>query len=92
MDDGEITDEDISKLLIEALSIKIPERRKAPSKVELNRALVATLGEFLSCYRLIGYDLSGNPVKMQIYQEKMQKAALDNAFMEEINAFMREDV
>lgn len=84
----EFSDEDIKNILKEALSLQIKEKRKVPKKNQLNNALIGTIGEFLSCFKLIGYDLEGNPINMTVYKEKMEKSALDNAFMEEIGKFM----
>lgn len=84
----EFSDEDIKNILKEALSLQIKEKRKVPKKNQLNNALIGTIGEFLSCFKLIGYDLEGNPINMTVYKEKMEKSALDNAFMEEIGRFM----
>ncbi len=84
----EFNDEDINKILKDALSVKLREKRKIPLKNEINNALIGVLGEFLLCYRIIGYDLDGNPVNMTIYKEKMEKSALDNAFMEQVGVFM----
>lgn len=87
---GEFSEEEIRDILKEALKMKIQERKKIPRRNQLNNALVSTLGEFLSCYQLIGYDLDGNPVKMKIYSEPIQKSALENAFMDEVKKFMDE--
>jgi hypothetical protein len=84
----EFSDEDIKNILKEALSLQIKEKRKVPKKNQLNNALIGTIGEFLSCFKLIGYDLEGNPINMTVYKEKMEKSALDNAFMEEIGKFL----
>ena len=80
----EFSDEEIKNILKEALTLQIKEKRKVPKKNELNNALIGTIGEFLSCFKLIGYDLEGNPINMTVYKEKMEKSALDNAFMEEL--------
>jgi hypothetical protein len=84
----EFSDDEIKNILKEALSFQIKEKRKVPRKNELNKALINTLGEFLTCFKIIGYDYDGNPVNMTIYREKLEKSALDNAFMEEIGKFM----
>ena len=84
----EFSDDEIKNILREALTIQIKEKRKIPKKNELNNALIGTIGEFLSCFKLIGYDLDGNPINMTVYKEKMEKSALDNAFMEEVGRFM----
>ena len=84
----EFKDEEITTILREALKVKLEEKRKLPNKVQLNRALVSTITEFMSCFKLIGFDLDGNPINMTVYNEKIQKAALDNSFMVEIGKFM----
>jgi len=85
---NEFSDDDIKNILKEALTLKIKDKRKTPKKNELNNALIGTLGEFLTCFKIIGYDLDGNPINMTVYKEKIEKSALDNAFMEEIGRFM----
>ena len=87
-DSEEFTDDDITNILREALKVKLEEKRKIPNKIQIQRALVATLGEFMNCFKLIGYDLDGNPINLTVYREKIQKSALDNAFMEEFGKFM----
>lgn len=84
----EFNDDDIKNILKEALAFQLKEKRKIPKKHELNKALIGMLGEFLLCYKIIGYDLDGNPVNMTIFKEKMEKAALDNAFMEEFGKYV----
>lgn len=82
------TDEEVEKILKEALTAKIKEKRKVPNKVQLNQALVGTMSEFLTCFKLMGYDLNGDPVNLTYCKEKMEKSALDNLFMEAISKFM----
>ena len=84
----EFSDDEIKNILKEALSLQLKDKRKVPKKNALNNALIGTIGEFLSCFKLIGYDLDGNPVNMTVYKEKIEKSALDNAFMTEIGKFM----
>lgn len=84
----EFSDDEIKNILKEALSLQLKDKRKVPKKNQLNNALIGTIGEFLTCFKLIGYDLDGNPINMTVYKEKMEKSALDNAFMEEIGRFM----
>jgi len=90
MDDEfeEFKDEEIEAILREALKSKLEDKRKVPRRNQLNQALVNTLGEFLTCWKIMGYDYDGNPVNMTIYKEKVQKSALDNQFMEEVSKFM----
>lgn len=84
----EFSDDEIKNILKEALSLQLKDKKKIPKKNQLNNALIGTIGEFLSCFKLIGYDLEGDPINMTVYKEKMEKSALDNAFMEEIGRFM----
>ena len=83
-----LNDEELQKFLKEALTSKLKEKKKVPKKVELNKALITTLTEFLTCFKIIGYDYNGDPVNLTVYKEKMEKSALDNQFMEEISDFM----
>lgn len=85
----DFSDDEIKNILKEALSFQLKEKRKIPKRNELNNALVSTLGEFLTCFKLMGYDLDGNPINITFYKEKMEKSALDNSFMEEIGKFMQ---
>ena len=85
---NEFSDAEITKILKDALKLKLEEKKKIPTRVQLNRALVSTMGEFLGCYKLMGYDLDGNPVNMTVYNNKLQKSALDNSFIEEFGRFM----
>lgn len=85
----EFTDEDIENLLRDALKVRLEEKRKVPSKVRLNKALIDSVGEFMTCFKLLGYDYDGNPVNMTVYKERIQKSALDNQFMEEISRFVQ---
>ena len=85
---NEFSDEEVSKILREALKLKLEEKKKIPTRVQLNRALVSTLGEFMGCYKLMGYDLDGNPINMTVSNSKLQKSALDNLFVENIGKFM----
>lgn len=85
---NEFSDAEITKILKEALKVKLEERKKISTRVQLNRALVATMSEFLGCYKLMGYDLDGNPISMTVYNNKLQKSALENFFVQEIGKFM----
>jgi hypothetical protein len=85
----EFSDDEIKNILKEALSLRLKDKKKIPKKNQLNNALIGTIGEFLSCFKLIGYDLDGNPINMTVYKEKIEKSALDNAFMTEIGRFMQ---
>jgi hypothetical protein len=84
----EFDDEEITKILKEALTTRLKEKKKIPNKVQVNKAMISTLGEFLTCFKLMGYDLDGNPINLTVYKEKIEKSALDNLFMEQIQTFM----
>lgn len=87
-DFNEFSDDEIRNILKEALSVQLKEKRRIPKKNQLNSALISTLGEFMTCFKVMGYDLDGNPVNLTFYKEKMEKAALENAFLEEVGKFM----
>lgn len=87
-DFNEFSDDEIKNILKEALTFQLKEKRKIPKRNELNNALIATLSEFLTCFKLMGYDLDGNPVNITFFKEKLEKSALDNAFMTEVGKFM----
>lgn len=84
----EMNDAEVEQILREALKIKIADKRKTPRNIQLRNALVGSMGEFLSCFKLIAYDLDGNPISMCVHKSNLEKSALDNAFMEEISRFM----
>lgn len=94
MDDGDdiYSNEEIKKLLIDSLKVKLQEDRKKPSKIILNQAITSSLSEFLTCFKLIGYDIDGNPVKITMSKSKLDKSALDNAFIEEFGIFMNKKI
>lgn len=85
---NEFDDEEIKQILREALSLKLAEKRAIPRRNKLNVALSDTLCQFLACYKLMGFDLDGNPISMTVYNNKMEKNALDCQFMEEFSGFM----
>jgi len=89
-DPEEFSDEEVTNILKEALTLRLKEKKKIPNKIQLNKAMVSTLGEFLTCFKLIGYDLDGNPVDLTVYKEKIEKSALENLFMQKISTFMNE--
>lgn len=89
--DGDISsfeDEEIKQILKEALSMKLVEKRKIPRRNQLNVAIASTLGEFLGCFRLMGFDIDGNPTDMIVFHNKLEKHALDLQFMEKFSDFM----
>lgn len=95
-DSEEFNKEELTKLLKDVLYERLSSDKKrkmikqdnVPTKVQINAAMISTLTEFLNCFMLIGYDLNGEPVVMTIYNNKMEKSALDNAFMEMVSKYM----
>ncbi len=87
-DNRNLSDDEFNELLRDALTAKLKEKKKLPKRAEVNNAIVSTLGEFMSCFKIIGYDLNGDPINITAFKEKIEKSALDNAFMEEIGRFM----
>lgn len=83
-----VVDEEILKILRDSLKIKLTEDKKMPSKVRLNRALIATISEFMGCYRLMGFDLEGNSINLMIHHNKMEQSAIDNLFIQEFGKFI----
>jgi hypothetical protein len=83
-----IADEEVLKLLRDSLKMKLKEDRKLPTKIQLNRALNTTIMEFMSCYKLMGYDLNGDLVILSIHNNKLEESALDNLFVQEFGKFM----
>lgn len=89
-DPEQIEDEDVARILNEALNAFINEgnRRAMPRRNQLNVALSTTISEFLNCYKIMGYDLDGNPININVYHNQMEKNALDNMFIDQINEFI----
>jgi hypothetical protein len=90
--ESEYTDEDIKQLLIDSLKQKLKDDRKKPSKVKVNQAIISTLGEFLTCFKLIGYDLDGNCVNLTVNRTALDKSALEQSFMKEFGKFMNDSM
>lgn len=84
----EFNDDAIKQILKDALALQIQEKRKIPNKNLLNKAMTSSLTEFMACFKLVGYDVEGNPVSIAFHRTKMEQSALHNLFMEEIAKFM----
>lgn len=85
---SDYSDDEIRDILREALTLQIREKRKIPKKAKLKEVLCGNMAEFLSCFKLIGYDIDGDPVVMTYHTSNLEKSALDNAFSEEMVKFM----
>ena len=90
-DESEYSDDDIKKLLIDSLKIKLKDDRVKPTKVKLNQAIISTLGEFLTCFRLIGYDIDGNYVNLTVSKNEISKSALERSLIKEFSKFINDD-
>lgn len=82
------SDEEVTQILRDALKVKLEERKKYPNRVQLQKALISVMGEFLTAYKVVGFDYEGQPVSFACHKDPMAKAALDNAFIEEFSKFM----
>jgi hypothetical protein len=81
-------DEEIMKILRDSLKMKLQNDKKIPTKIQLNKALISTLSEFLACYKIIGYDLDGNPIRLNITNNKLEDAALTHLFVQEMGRYV----
>ena len=81
-------DEHVLEILRESLKQKLKKERKGNSKVQTNAALKATLQEFMTCGKLIGYDLDGNVVEIAFHSNKMEDNAMQNLFIQKFGEFM----
>lgn len=82
------SDEEVTELLKNALKQNIRERRKLPNRIELANALKASISEFMTCYKLVGYDLDGRLVNFTVYTNDIEKSAITNAVIEELAKYM----
>lgn len=89
----EVSNEHVKKILREALEVRLVERkRKKMSRNQLTTALTDTLGEFLTCYRIFGFDVDGKPVTIAKSHNNMEKSAMENLFVQEFGNFMSQKV
>jgi hypothetical protein len=80
-------DEKVLDILRESLKHKLKKQRKYPKK-NSNNALKAVMQEFLTCGKLLGYDLDGNVVEITFFANKMEDAAVQNLFVQKFGEFM----
>lgn len=86
---SEYSDEDVKKILKNSLRSKLKaENTQLPNRKEVYKALSSYMSEFMACYKLIGYDLEGHPVKMKFYSNKLEEDALTHAFLEDFGEFI----
>jgi hypothetical protein len=81
-------DEKLKNLIREALAMRIETRTKQKKQQNLNETLGGVVGEFLSSFIVMGYDLSGNPVTLKlaptIQHNEALKSLLIKVFAKEI--------
>lgn len=63
-EDSKHEDLDIKELLQEVLKVRINESKENKKTADIHGALVSTIGEFLNCFMLIGYDNDGHPLAL----------------------------
>jgi hypothetical protein len=80
-------DEKVLEILRESLKQKLKKERKGGKGVVKN-ALKATMQEFLTCGKLIGYDLDGNVVEISFHSNKLEDNAMQNLFIQKFGEFM----
>ena len=79
-------DEQVLEILRESLKQKLKKERRG-GKNQTNAALKATLQEFLTCGKLIGYDFDGNVVDIPFHSNKMEDNAMQNLFIQKVGEF-----
>ena len=85
--DEVFVDERVLEILRESLKQKLKRDRKG-SKSIIKNALKATMQEFLTCGKLIGYDLDGNVVEISFHSNKLEDNAMQNLFVQKFGEFM----
>jgi hypothetical protein len=85
--DEVFVDEKVLEILRESLKQKLKRDRKG-SKSVIKNALKATMQEFLTCGKLIGYDLDGNVVEISFHSNKLEDNAMQNLFIQKFGEFM----
>jgi hypothetical protein len=85
--DEVFVDERVLEILRESLKQKLKRDRKG-SKSVIKSALKATMQEFLTCGKLIGYDLDGNIVEISFHSNKLEDNAMQNLFIQKFGEFM----
>lgn len=79
------SDEAITNLLREALREKLADTKKYPTQTQLRQALISSMLEFMSCFKLIGYDVDGKLISLTCTKNEIQKHALTHAFLDEFS-------
>ena len=85
------TDDEVIKILRDSFISKVNENKESSPKFDISRAVISTLGEFLDCYKLLGYDLKGNPLTLSVYKNEMQKSALNQMYINNLEYSSKDD-
>jgi hypothetical protein len=86
--DDIIIGEDVYNILRESLKQKLKKENKYRNSSQLKTALKSILGEFFTCYKIIGYDMDGNVIDITNVSNKMEESAMQNLFMQKFGEFM----
>lgn len=55
---------------------------------ETKKLLPPIISEYLSCYKLVGFDLHGNEINITKHKTPIEKNALESSFMKEFSNLM----
>lgn len=89
-EDNNFSEDDIKKLITDALKINLQEKAKKSAKVNTEIAITSTLKEFLNNFIVIGYDLSGKPVLIKYNKTQLEKDALQGLLVKYIQYLLYE--
>jgi hypothetical protein len=79
---AENIDPNIARVLKEALMIQIVnERQKKREEINELDAMVSTCQEFMSCFIILGYDLSRQPINPIVFAHNQQEADALGSYM-----------
>lgn len=80
----EYTDEQVREILRDALKTRMTKDEPLPSRKDVYSSLTNLMSEFLACYKVIGYDLNGKPISLNVYHNNLERDALEHAFIEQV--------
>ena len=76
------TDDEIISLLKESLREKL-EPKKYKNKAQLKDSLCVSMQEFMSSFKVVGYDVDGNLVSFTYAPNDVSKHAIIHAYLDE---------
>ena len=85
----EYSDEDVKNILKNALKTKLGNHPKINQK-DITHLLTTHISQFLSCYKIMGYDLNGRPVVINQFDNNLERDALEHLFMENVTRMINE--